>query len=298
MTIKDIKYKLTHRLPIRVLEFASKKISDENYIKWMYRLYFGKRLDLNNPRTFNEKLNWLKLYYHNPIMTVAADKFWAKKFIGNIIGFEYIVPCYGSWKSIDEVDFSRCPDTFFLKSNQDSGGGMLVKKNEDNLSEIRKRFSNKNIAKKNWFYHCREWAYKYIEPRILAEFYLDEKTGKEIHDYKFWCFNGKPIYMYITNKGDVIKENFYDMEFNPVPINHGFERTIPEYQKPENFDIMKKLAGTIAQEFPFVRVDFFNVNGKVYFGECTFYDWGGIQPFVNEQQDLMLGNLLKLPGEY
>lgn len=128
----------------------------------------------------------------------------------------------------------------------------------------------------------------------MAEEFLDEGTGHELHDYKFWCFGGKPLYMYITNKGKLIKENFYDMDFNPVDINHGFERTWPEYSKPKNFEKMKELATVLSHGMPFVRIDFFDINGKLYFGECTFYDWAGLKPFVDQAWDERLGELIDL----
>jgi hypothetical protein len=141
----------------------------------------------------------------------------------------------------------------------------------------------------------REWVYKDITPCILAEKYLNNDSGKDLQDYKFWCFNGKPIYMYITNKGKFIQENFYDMEFNPVNINHGFPRRIPEFEKPHNFELMQKLASSLSKNIPFIRVDFYEIGNHVYFGEFTFYDWGGMQPFVDEYTDVELGKLIKLP---
>lgn len=270
-------------------------LSDKTFIKIKYHIWFGKSIDLNSPQTFNEKLNWLKLYSRNPIYTIMADKYWAKKYVGNRIGTQYVVPCYGHWNRIEDIDFSNLPDLFFLKSNQDSGGGMLVNKRKGiDKKALKDRFSSKKIQKKNWYWASREWAYKHIEPCILAEEYLDEGTGHELHDYKFWCFNGKPIYMYITNKGKVIKENFYDMDFVPVNINHGFERTIPEYNKPDNFDKMKELASILSKDIPFVRVDFFNVNGHLYFGEFTFYDWAGFRPFADDKWDKKLGEMINI----
>ena len=279
-----------------ILYVFFKPLNDSSFLKIKYRYWFGEDLNLDNPQTFNEKLNWLKLYDRNPQYTVMADKFYAKKWVADKIGDEYIVPCYGHWQRYEDIDFHKLPQVFFLKSNQDSGGGMLVDQNKGiDYKSIKKRFSSKRIAKKNWYWISREWAYKHIEPCILAEEYLDEGTGREVHDYKFWCFNGKPTYMYITNKGDVIKENFYDMDFNPVYLNHGFERTIPEYEKPESFDKMKEIASVLSSNIPFVRIDFFNINGRPYFGECTFYDWGGFKAFTDLRWDYELGQLIKLP---
>lgn len=268
--------------------------SDKKYLSIRYKLRFGKDIDFDNPKTFNEKLNWLKLYYRNPLFTLMADKYWVKKYVAEKIGSEYVVPCYGRWNKFEDIDFSKLPDKCFMKSNQDSGGGVLYEKEKSNITDIKNRFSSKQIKKKNWYWYLREWVYKHIEPCILAEEYLDEGTGRELHDYKFWCFNGKPIYMYITNKGAVIKENFYDMDFNPVYIDHGFERQTPEYSKPAQFELMRELAEKLSKDIPFVRIDFFNVNGKVYFGEFTFYDWGAFSPFKDDW-DLKLGRLINLP---
>ena len=279
-----------------LLKCFAKYYSDEKYIRTKYELWFGKEINLENPQTFNEKLNWIKLNYRNPLMTVMADKYWAKKWVAGIIGQEYIVPCYGRWKRFEDIDFSKLPRKFFLKSNQDSGGGMLVDQSVGlDYNALKNRFSPQRIEDMNWYWSSREWAYKHIEPCILAEEYLDEGTGHEVHDYKFWCFNGKPTYMYITNKGKVIKENFYDMDFKPVDINHGFERTVPEYEKPINFEKMKELASILSSGSPFVRVDFFNVNNNLKFGECTFYDWAGFKPFVDDNWDFKLGKLINLP---
>ena len=279
-----------------LLKRSAKWFRDDQYIRIKYKLWFGKEINLDDPLTFNEKLNWLKLYYHNPQCTLMADKFWVKKWVAEKIGSEYVVPCYGHWKRFEDIDFSRLPEVFFLKSNQDSGGGLKVDQRKGvDLKALKKRFSSKTIANKNWFWSSREWAYKNIEPCILAEEFLDEGTGHEIHDYKFWCFNGKPLFMYITNKGAIIKENFYDMDFNPVNINHGFDRAVPEYEKPANFEKMKELATVLSDGLPFVRVDFFNANGRLNFGECTFYDWAGFRPFSDSKWDKDLGALIQLP---
>ena len=287
--------KLLNHIKLSILLRIGKYLNDENYIRYKYKIIFGREIDLDTPQTFNERMNWLKLNYRNPQMTVMADKYWAKQWVAKKIGSEYVVPCYGHWQKVEDIDFSKLPDVCFLKSNQDSGGGMLIDKSKGiDISAIRSRFAAKKIQKRNWFWSSREWAYKHIEPCILAEEYLDEGTGHEVHDYKFWCFNGVPTYMYITNKGKVIKENFYDMDFKPVDINHGFERTIPEYEKPANFEKMKELATVLSEGMPFVRIDFFNANGVLHFGECTFYDWAAFKPF-KEGWDEKLGMLLDFP---
>lgn len=287
---------MVKRLKLSLLLRIAKFVSDEKYIQMKYRIIFGQDINLDNPLTFNEKMNWLKLNYRNPIMTLMADKYWVKQYVAKVIGKEYVVPCYGHWKKLEELDFKQLPAVFFLKSNQDSGGGVLIDQRKGvDMKALKNRFSAKNITKNNWFWVSREWGYKHIEPCILAEEFLDEGTGHELQDYKFWCFNGKPTYIYITNKGKVIKENFYDMNFNPVEINHGFDSHVPEFNKPSNFEKMKEIAAILSKDLPFVRIDFFNVNNKLYFGECTFYDWGGLRPFAKKETDLYLGTLLELP---
>ena len=270
-------------------------VSDKTYLKWVYRIVFGKKLDIDNPQTFNEKLCWMKVNYRKPILTQLADKYRVKQIVAKNIGEKYVVPCYGTWKQVDDIDFSKLPQRVFLKSNHDSGGGVLVDQSKGiDWKVLHKRFNYRTLEGRNNYWHLREWPYKDIEPCIIAEEYLDEGTGHEIHDYKFLCFNGRPTFMYITNKGKVIKENFYDMDFNPVAIDHGFERTVPEYEKPENFNKMKELAAILSKDIPFVRIDFFNVNGHLYFGEFTFYDWGGMHPFRNGW-DEVLGEYIHLP---
>lgn len=287
--------KLYKRIMESLSSRFSKVFSDEAYIKLKYRLRFNREINLSEPVGFNEKLNWMKFYYRNPKFTMMADKYWVKQYVSEKIGEQYVVPCYGYWRNIDEIDFDKLPEKFFLKSTHDSGGGIIIDKSRGvDMRIIRKRFNNKTLQRKNWYWNLREYPYKYIEPGIIAEEFLDEGTGQELHDYKFYCFNGKPEYMYVTNKGSKIFENFYDLNFNPVSISHGFERMTPEFTKPSNFDEMIKLAGILSKGLPFVRIDFFNVNNKLYFGEFTFYDWGGMKP-INEPWETQLGNMIILP---
>ena len=282
-----------------LIDYLSTKLtkcySDKKYIALKYRLQFGKDIDLINPKGFNEKLNWMKLNYRNPLFTMMVDKYWVKQYVGEKIGQNYVVPCYGCWKSVDEIEFEKLPEKFFLKSTHDSGGGILVDKSVGiDLKRIRKRFNKKTLQGKNWYWHLREYPYKYVEPRIIAEEFLDEGTGHELHDYKFYCFNGEPAYMYVTNKGANIYENYYDLKFRPIDISHGYKRVHPEFSKPTNFEKMIELARVLSKGLPFVRVDFFNVNDKLYFGEFTFYDWGGMKP-LNEHWEQSLGDMIKLP---
>jgi len=271
----------------------------ECYLRLYFYLSGGYRLNLKAPRTFNEKLNWLKLHYHNPILTRLADKYEVKEYVAQRIGGQYIVPCLGVWDSAKQIDFDSLPRQFVLKCTHDSGGVFICTDKE--------RFDRERIVgkierkmRKNYFPALREWVYKNIQPRVLADRFLaDGNVAASVNlDYKFWCFGGVPRYMYITIKDREVFENFYDMDFNPVAVNHGFKRFQPEFRKPESFDMMREMAARLSEGLPFVRVDFFEVGGQPYFGEFTFYDWGGLRPFAEYSQDLELGALLKLPDNY
>lgn len=267
--------------------------SDEKYVKDKFEHRLGYTLNLQNPKTFNEKLQWLKLYAHRSEYVTMADKFLVKEYVSRIIGEEYVVPYLGVWGNARDIDFDKLPNSFVLKCNHNSGGNVVCK--DKSKLNIKKsvRFLNKCL-KRGYFYQGRDKQYRDIQRKILAEVFLDDHREGELQDYKFWCFNGNPIYMYMTNKGTQIFENFYDMEFNPVAINHGFPRFKPEYAKPKEFELMRELAEKLSKGIPFVRVDFYDIDGHVYFGEYTFFDWGGFQPFSTYEQDLELGKLIKL----
>lgn len=276
-------------------------IPDKMYLQIKYSLLWGKRLDFKSPKTFNDKLNWLKVNYHEENLHQLADKYSVKKFVSDIIGEEYVVPCLGVWDSFEEIDFSKLPKQFVIKTTHDSSGAFIVRE-KDVMDVDKARKHCEESLKRSWFFPNREWVYKDVRRRIIADTFLDDHShdasGISLNDYKFWCFNGVTRAMYITVKDKEIFENFYDKEFQPVSINHRFSRHIPEFDKPRGFEKMWELAGKLAAatKCPFVRVDFFNVDGKIYFGEFTFYDWAGLRPFVDDEQDLELGSWLKLPN--
>ena len=270
-------------------------IPDSFWIKVYFRKNMGYWPNLKSPSSFNEKLNWLKLNDHNPLYSKLVDKYAVKKWVEEKIGKQYVVPTFGVWNDFDDIDFEKLPNSFVLKCTHDSSGTFVVK--ENNKFDL-KRARNKirSALKRNYYWVVREWPYKNVKPRIIADQYLDDKVNPELLDYKFWCFNGNPVYMYITNKGAGIFENFYDMDYNIVEIDHGFPRHKPEFDCPKDFELMKTLAKKLSTGIPFSRVDFFYVNEKIYFGEMTFYDWGGVRAFGNGW-DLKLGKLLSLPTD-
>lgn len=283
----------------RVISILSSRldfIGDKTFILFRARINgFKYKMNLDNPQTFNEKLNWLKIHYREEKLTMMVDKYAVKEYVAKIIGDQYVVPCYGVYNSFDEIDFAKLPNKFVLKATNDSSGAIICK----NKESFNKNKANKRLSKSlhnNFYWPFREWGYYKVHPQIIADQFLDDHSGHELTDYKFWCFNGEPRIMYITNKAFDIFENFYDMDFNPIHINHGFKRHEPEFEKPKNWDLMKELARKLSHNIPFVRVDFFNIDGKVYFGEYTLYDWAAMQPFESYEQDLELGNLIQLPN--
>ena len=280
----------------RAILFVAGLVPERLYVQLTAKGKLGYSINLDNPKTFNEKLNWLKLYWRNPLYTRMADKYAAKQIVAERIGSQYVVKNLGCWQSFDDIDFGSLPDCFVLKCTHDSSGAVICRDKATFDREAARRRINLSMQM-NYFYACREWPYKNIPHRIIADELLDDHSGHELNDYKFWCFNGVPTYMYCTVKSDNVYENFYDMDFHIADIRHGFPRRTPEFERPEAFDEMRQLAARLSEGIPFVRVDFFYVGGKVYFGEFTFFDWAGLQPFEDPQQDLDLGRLITLPGE-
>lgn len=265
------------------------------YLSVLYLIKFKRILNWNKPVRFSEKLNWFKVYDRNPNYSKIVDKYEVKKLVGEIIGKDYIVPCYGAWDDFDQIDFNKLPNSFILKCTHDSSG-IYVCKDKGHLDVKKARNILKKSLEKNYYWFGREWPYKNAKKRIIADQLLDDGRKGELQDYKWWCFNGEPKVMYITNKGATGQcyENFYDMDFNILDIDHGFPRFSPEYEKPREFEEMKELARKLSKGFKFIRVDFFDIHGKVYFGELTFYDHAGLRPFKGDNWDIKLGEWINL----
>lgn len=300
--IKTALYYLFHdRNKLRLiflLKFAMFYKSDEKFLKKLFRLTMGKNLDLNNPLSFNEKLQWLKIHYRQPIMTNMVDKLEAKKYVAERIGEEYIIPTLGVYKTTDEINFNDLPNQFVLKCTHDSGG-IVICKDKSNLDIESTKKKLAESLKCNYFYQNREWPYKNVIPRIIAEQYMEDESGYELKDYKFFCFDGDVKALFIaTDRGienEETKFDFYDVEFNHLPFTNGHPNAKRELKKPKGFEEMKSLASKLSKGHPHLRVDFYDVNGKIYFGELTFYHWSGIVPFVPEEWDYTFGSWIKLP---
>lgn len=273
-------------------------IPDKTYLKLKYFICMGKRLNLENPQTFNEKLQWLKLYGRRPIDTVLSDKYAVKDYIANIIGPEYVIPLLGVWDSFDEINFDKLPNQFVLKCTHDSGG-IVVCKDKSKFDKEAARVLFRRSLKTDFYVYSRERAYKDIPRRIIAEEYKEDDVTKELRDYKFFCFDGEPKLLFVASDrqtvGEETKFDFFDMNYNHLPFTNGHPNADILPQKPSKFKEMKTLAAKLSQGIPHVRVDFYEVNGQVYFGEMTFSHWGGMVPFEPEEWDYTLGNWIKLP---
>lgn len=287
--------KRPHIIPLKLFESFPSFISDELFLKYKYWVYMHKKLDLNNPKTYSEKLQWLKLYNRRSEYTNMVDKAEVKNIVANIIGKEYIIPTLGVWNKFDDIDFDQLPNQFVLKTTHDSGGIVICKdKSKLNLSLARTKLIKS--LNRNYFALGREWPYKNVKPRILAEKYMVDESGVELKDYKFFCFNGVPKVMFIaTDRPHNTKFDFFDMDFNHLPFTNGYDNATKLIKKPENFELMIELAKELSRNIPHVRVDLYNINGKVYFGEYTFFHWGGMMPFEPEEWDYTFGKWIKLP---
>lgn len=277
---------------------ATKGLSDETYLKMIYRLRMGKKLNLDNPMTYTEKLQWLKLYNRKDQYTTMVDKCEAKKYVAERIGGEYIIPTLGVYESFEEIDFEALPDQFVLKCTHDCGGLVICKdKATLDIEEARNKINR--CLKNNYFWLGREWPYKNVKPRIIAEAYMEDTSTQELRDYKFFTFDGVCKVVFIASdrqkENEETKFDFYDMDFNHLDINNGHPNADVMPSKPENFEKMQALAEELAQGTPHLRVDFYEVNGKIYFGELTFFHWGGIVPFKPEKWDRILGDWITLP---
>lgn len=286
-------YDSDYRFLINSYRFGMyKEMSDEAYLKRTFKACFGYVPDLENPRTFNEKLQWLKLHDRKDIYTTMVDKYEAKKYVGHVIGEKYVIPTLGVWDHFDDIDFSKLPMSFVLKCTHDSGSVVLVRDKNHWDKDAAKKLLERGLSR-NYYWSGREWPYKNVKPRILAEEMVDMNPV----DYKWICLKGEPEVLCMCmdrQKGD-LTFNYYDMNFNLLP----FEWVHPniktgEVKRPENFDEMKKLAQKLSKGIPEVRVDFYDINGQVYFGELTFYHQSGFAPFSPEEWDLKLGQLLDL----
>lgn len=291
----------------RVVNFLSHRhlldwMPDSMYLKLRYRSRIKKRLNLKNPKTFNEKIQWLKLHDRNPEYIKLVDKYAVKEYVASIIGEQYIIPTLGVWDTFGEIDFDTLPNKFVLKCTHDSGGVVICEdKSTFDVDNAREKLEKS--LKKNYYKLGREWPYKGVKPCIIAEKYLDinedecSSNIKDITDYKLMCFNGKVRCTFTCterHESSGLKVTFFDNDWNKMP----FERHYPSSDKlikpPKQFKEMIKLAEKLSEKIPFVRIDFYEHGNKIYFGEMTFYPGSGMEEFTPEEWDYKLGEMIQL----
>ena len=273
-------------------------LPDYIYIQLQYFHHFHRFANLKNPQTFNEKLQWLKLYDRKPLYTTLVDKYAVKKWVADKMGQEHIIPTLGVWEKAEDIDFDKLPSQFVLKVNHDSGG-IVICKDKSKLDKKAAITKLSKALKNNGYWYCREWPYKNVKPCIIAEKYMEDTKTKELRDYKFFCFNGIPKMLFIAsdrqNSKEETKFDFYDMEFNHLSFTNGHPNSNKHIDKPSSFNEMVKLATILSKDIPHVRVDFYEIDGKIYFGELTLYHWSGLKPFNPKEWDKKIGDWLKLP---
>ncbi len=276
----------------RMLRF----LPDKAYIRLYYRAKFHRRCDLEHPETFNEKLNWMKLYDHRPEYSTMVDKAAVKQFVADRIGEEYVIQTLGVWDTFEEIDFDALPQQFVLKCTHDSAGLAVVRdKNAFDQAAVGEKLTK--CLKTNFYYDGREWPYKAVKPRIIAEPYLEDSRYGELRDYKIFCFDGKPKMLYvITGRLEhTTSLDYFDLDFHHLDIQQGYPNAAVPPERPESLEQMLALAGRLTEGYPHIRADFYEVDGRPYFGELTLYTYGGLMPYHPDKWDHIFGEYLTLP---
>lgn len=270
-------------------------ISDKLHLRCLFKKYMKAKLNLSNPKTFSEKLQWLKLHERKPEYTIMADKAAVKQYISDKLGPDFIIPTIGIYDSVDEIPFEELPEKFVVKCSHDSGSVFICDKNKGfDVDYIKKELTSR--LKNNFFWYSREWVYKNIKPRIIVEEFVPDENGNCPIDYKFYCFNGKmEIFIVVNNRFSNRSTNYYNKNLECLDFGkiHSLPNPSIELKIPQNFNEMVSIAESLSENIPFLRVDLYSVKNKIYFGELTFYPSGGIEPFTNDG-DIVLGNLLDL----
>ena len=271
-------------------------MDDKTYLKILFKVKMNSKLDLDNPKTFNEKLQWLKLYDRNPSYCKMVDKYEAKKYVSSIIGEQYIIKTLGVWDKFEDINFDDLPQSFVIKCTHDSGGVVICSDKKSFDYKSAKRKLNKSL-KRNFYWSQREWPYKNVSRRIICEEFLRDSKHDVLTDYKFYCFDGIPrVVMINSDRGSkTTKADYFDMDYNLLDFTWGYPHADKIPDKPINFELMKDLAKKLSQNLKHIRIDFYEVNGKVYFGELTFYDGSGFQPIIPKEWDYKLGGFISVP---
>ncbi len=275
-------------------------LSDKSFIKKIYKERMGKEINLSDPKTFCEKQNWLKLYDRKPIYTVMVDKYLAREFVAERIGEDYLVPLLGVWDSADNIDFSLLPDKFVLKCNHNSDVTICTDKSSLDTEKVRKKLNEQ--LKIDYYTHKREWAYKNVPRKIICEKFMENTNGESLVDYKLFCFNGIPKFVMVNSNRfgkEGVKVDMYDMQWKHMEMQDGHYPNAGDiFVKPDCFDEMCKLAEILSKDTSSLRVDFNYWDNKLYFGELTFFHSAGLESFMPEKWDEILGSWVNLPTKH
>lgn len=275
------------------------EMPDDQYLQRCFRACMGEDLHLDAPKTFNEKLQWLKLYDRKPEYTIMVDKYKVREYIKEKIGDEYLIPLLGVWDNAKDIDFDKLPNQFVLKCNHNSGLGMYICKDKSKLTKKQVREIRKNLTKglqQDYYLTGREWPYKNVPRKIIAEKYMEDETG-QLRDYKFYCFNGEPKIIMINSDREIgkTKADYFDMDFHWLDFKWGYDHAPVKPLKPKNFEKMKEFAAVLSKDIPELRVDFYEADNKIYFGELTFFDGSGFDKIEPKEWDDKLGEWIVLP---
>lgn len=285
-------YKIINRLINSTVDI----IPDAYFLKMKFFFRVGYIPNLERPRSFNEKLQWLKLNDVHPEYTRMVDKITAKEYVANIIGQDYIIPTIRTWDSIEDIEWDILPNKFVIKVSSDSGGVVVCKdKSKLDLEKAKKKLLNG--WGQNYYKFNKEYPYKDVKPKIIAEAYMEDESGHELKDYKIFCSYGKPKFLFVaTGRQDHdTRFDFYDTSFNHLPVLNGHPNADVWPVKPQNFEKMLDIAAKLSESFPQLRVDLYNCNGKIYFGELTFFHFSGMTPFEPKDWDFKFGDMIDLP---
>ena len=278
-------------------------LDDASFIRKEFKAYTGLDLRLSSPKTFTEKLQWLKLYDRDSLHTKLVDKYLVKDHVAAVIGEEHVIPTIGVWESPHEINFNDLPERFVLKCNHNSGLGMCICTDKEALDLVKVRAGLAAGLKENYYLRFREWPYKHVERRVLAEEFIEDSSG-ELNDYKIHCFNGEPKFIQIIGDRDIAAkqayQRIYDFDWKDTGWTFGtYPRYDHEIARPQHLDEMREIAAKLSAGLRYVRIDLYEVDGRVYFGEYTFFPKGGCYAYNDEYThdiDLMLGGMIRLAG--
>lgn len=274
------------------------RMPDKAYLKLAFRAKMGYPLNLETPKTFNEKIQWLKLYDRKDLYTGLVDKYAVRQYIKEKIGEEYLIPLIGGpWYSADEIDFDALPEQFVLKCNHNSGG-VIICRDKSSFDREGARVKLNKFLSRNYYYRSREWPYKNVKPCIIAEKFMQDEKFDNLSVYKILCFGGEPR-IFQTIKNDKTPEesiDYFDINWNRLDLRQNFPNSAEPLEEPSNREEMLELARELARGFPQIRTDFYSINGRVYFSELTFYSDTGFAAFDPPDWDKILGSWIELPA--